>query len=300
MEMHVGTGCAVRLGTDGRAGRRNDRGSGNNPGRRRKLRSADDHRAEGHADRAARPAAARRERAATGRISCGTSSSSRPTPGSSASARRRGARRRPRRWSGRGRSSSAATRSPIAAFARELLALSPACYAGIELACLDACGKATGRRLCELLGGPVRDPVEFAAYLFYRYAADHPVVLADPHLVAGDRRGKGDRALDAWGEVRSARGDGRDGRRRSTSAGASASSSSRGACSPPTPSATTLAAMAARLGAGLHAADRPQRPLAGRDGDPDRQDARRAAPGILRGPRPRPGGDGRGPPRDRA
>ena len=87
-------------------------------------------------------------------------------------------------------------------FARELLALSPACYLGIELACLDACGKATGRRLCELLGGPVRDPVEFAAYLFYRYAADNPMVLADPHLGAGDRRGRGERALDAWGEVR--------------------------------------------------------------------------------------------------
>jgi hypothetical protein len=86
--------------------------------------------------------------------------------------------------------------------ARELQALGMAAYAGIELACLDACGRATGRRLCELLGGPVRDPVEFAAYLFYRYAADHPVILADPHLV--DPRGRGDRALDSWGEVRSA------------------------------------------------------------------------------------------------
>jgi glucarate dehydratase len=89
------------------------------------------------------------------------------------------------------------------ALARELMALSPACYLGIELACLDACGKATGRRLCDLLGGPVRDPVEFSAYLFYRYAADHPVVLADPHLVAGDGRGRGEKALDTWGEVRS-------------------------------------------------------------------------------------------------
>jgi glucarate dehydratase len=80
-------------------------------------------------------------------------------------------------------------------------ALNPAAYAAIEVACLDACGKATGRRLCELLGGPVRDQVEFAAYLFYRYAADHPTVLADPHLV--DSRGRGDRALDHWGEVRS-------------------------------------------------------------------------------------------------
>ncbi len=64
------------------------------------------------------------------------------------------------------------------------------CYAGIELACLDACGRATGRRLCELLGGPARDPVEFAAYLFYRYAADNPTVLADPSSSA-DARGKG-------------------------------------------------------------------------------------------------------------
>lgn len=85
-------------------------------------------------------------------------------------------------------------------FARDLYALNPACQAGIELACLDACGKATGRRLCELLGGPVREEVEFAAYLFYRYAADHPALLADPRVVDG--RGRGDRALDAWGEVR--------------------------------------------------------------------------------------------------
>ena len=87
------------------------------------------------------------------------------------------------------------------ALAAELRRLGEGCYAGIELACLDACGRATGRRLCELLGGPVRDPVEFAAYLFFRYAADHPTILADPHLV--DARGRGDRALDDWGEVRS-------------------------------------------------------------------------------------------------
>ncbi len=86
-------------------------------------------------------------------------------------------------------------------FARELMALGAGVYAGIELACLDASGRASGRRLCELLGGPVREEVEFAAYLFFRYAADHPVVLADPHLA--DSRGRGDRSLDAWGEVRS-------------------------------------------------------------------------------------------------
>jgi glucarate dehydratase len=86
------------------------------------------------------------------------------------------------------------------AFAPALIDLSPAAYAGIEVACLDACGKVTGRRLCELLGGPVREEVEFAAYLFYRYAADHPKLLADRRVV--DRRGRGDRALDNWGEVR--------------------------------------------------------------------------------------------------
>jgi glucarate dehydratase len=85
-------------------------------------------------------------------------------------------------------------------FRPALEALHTACYTGIELACLDACGRATGRRLCELLGGPVRDEVEFAAYLFYRYASDHPKLLADPRVV--DDRGKGDKALDDWGEVR--------------------------------------------------------------------------------------------------
>jgi glucarate dehydratase len=83
---------------------------------------------------------------------------------------------------------------------RLLRDFTPATLAGIELACLDACGRATNRRLCELLGGPVRDDVEFAAYLFYRYAADHPRLLADRRMV--DRRGRGALALDDWGEVR--------------------------------------------------------------------------------------------------
>jgi glucarate dehydratase len=82
----------------------------------------------------------------------------------------------------------------------ELTKVAPEVYAGVELACLDACGRATNRRLCELLGGPVRDEVEFAAYLFYRYAADHPTLLADRRIA--DRRGKGKDALDDYGEVR--------------------------------------------------------------------------------------------------
>ena len=82
-------------------------------------------------------------------------------------------------------------------FAKPLRALGEGCYAGIELACLDAAGKATGRRLVELLGGPVRDPVPLAAYLFYRYSADHPIILADSRRV--DSPG---RPMDDWGEVR--------------------------------------------------------------------------------------------------
>jgi glucarate dehydratase len=85
-------------------------------------------------------------------------------------------------------------------FAAEVSKTANSCYAGIELACLDAIGRATGRRLCELLGGPVRESVEFSAYLFYRYAADHPKLLADPRMV--DTRGRGPSALDSWGEVR--------------------------------------------------------------------------------------------------
>ena len=39
----------------------------------------------------------------------------------------------------------------------------------VEVACFDIMGKATGRPVCDLLGGKVRDRVEFAAYLFYKY-----------------------------------------------------------------------------------------------------------------------------------
>ena len=78
--------------------------------------------------------------------------------------------------------------------------LSNRAYAAVEVACLDVLGKASGRRLCELLGGPVRQDPEFASYLFFRYAADHPALLADKRMV--DSRGRGDKALDQYGEVR--------------------------------------------------------------------------------------------------
>ncbi|MGW7383751.1 glucarate dehydratase family protein [Streptomyces sp. NPDC054794] len=43
----------------------------------------------------------------------------------------------------------------------------------VEVACLDAQGKALGLPVHALLGGKVRDAVEYSAYLFYKWAA-HP------------------------------------------------------------------------------------------------------------------------------
>jgi len=85
-------------------------------------------------------------------------------------------------------------------FKQPPLNISDRAYAAVEVACLDVLGKAVGLRICDLLGGPVREDPEFAAYLFFRYAADHPALLADKRMV--DSRGKGDKALDSYGEVR--------------------------------------------------------------------------------------------------
>ncbi len=43
-------------------------------------------------------------------------------------------------------------------------------FGAIEIACFDIMGKATGRPVCDLLGGRVRDRVPFSAYLFYKHA----------------------------------------------------------------------------------------------------------------------------------
>jgi hypothetical protein len=94
-------------------------------------------------------------------------------------------------------------------FADERLDLSTRAYAGLELACLDAVGRAANLRLCELLGGPVREEPEFAAYLFFRYAADHPALLADRRIV--DSRGSGDKSARRLGRGPHARGNGRAG-----------------------------------------------------------------------------------------
>jgi glucarate dehydratase len=46
----------------------------------------------------------------------------------------------------------------------------PRTFGAIEVACLDMIGKATSRPVCDLLGGRVRDRVDFSAYLFYKHA----------------------------------------------------------------------------------------------------------------------------------
>jgi glucarate dehydratase len=42
-------------------------------------------------------------------------------------------------------------------------------HAALEFACLDIIGQKLGVPVCDLLGGRVRDEVEFASYLFFRY-----------------------------------------------------------------------------------------------------------------------------------
>ncbi|MFD5801996.1 MULTISPECIES: glucarate dehydratase family protein [unclassified Streptomyces] len=68
---------------------------------------------------------------------------------------------------------------------------------GFEVACLDALGKALGLPVHALLGGKVRDRVEYSAYLFYKWAAH-------PEGVAAERDDWG-AAVDPAGVVAQAR-----------------------------------------------------------------------------------------------
>src|SRR5690606_9177664 len=77
-------------------------------------------------------------------------------------------------------------------------------FSPFEVACLDVQGKAVGRPVADLLGGVVRDPVPYSAYLFYKWAA-HPggepdewgEALTPDQLVAQARRMIGGRGLSA-------------------------------------------------------------------------------------------------------
>jgi glucarate dehydratase len=58
-------------------------------------------------------------------------------------------------------------------------------YSAIEMACLDLIGKATGRGVCDLLGGRVRDEVDIAGYLYY-YGDAEPAAAEDTLLAAAE------------------------------------------------------------------------------------------------------------------
>ena len=45
-------------------------------------------------------------------------------------------------------------------------------FAAIEIACLDLIGKAVKKPVCEVIGGRLRDAVNFSAYLFYKHAGN--------------------------------------------------------------------------------------------------------------------------------
>lgn len=75
--------------------------------------------------------------------------------------------------------------------------LLPRVVGAVEVAMWDAYGKAAGRRVCDLMGGQVRERVPFSAYLFYKFAAhadgtsdDWGEVLTPEQLVDEARRFK--------------------------------------------------------------------------------------------------------------
>lgn len=59
-------------------------------------------------------------------------------------------------------------KDPFQLFAVRAEAPEPAVFSPIEVACLDLMGQTTGRPVCDLLGGRLRDEVAFSAYLFYK------------------------------------------------------------------------------------------------------------------------------------
>lgn len=74
-------------------------------------------------------------------------------------------------------------------------------FSPFEVACLDIQGKAAGRPVVDLLGGPARDTVPFSAYLFYKWAG-HPGAEPDDWGEALDPDGivaQAKRMVDTYG-----------------------------------------------------------------------------------------------------
>ncbi|KAL4954886.1 enolase C-terminal domain-like protein [Aspergillus filifer] len=61
-------------------------------------------------------------------------------------------------------------------------------FSPFEVACLDIQGKLAGIPVCDLLGGKVRDNVQYSAYLFYKWAG-HPGEPDDEYGAALDAEG---------------------------------------------------------------------------------------------------------------
>lgn len=79
-------------------------------------------------------------------------------------------------------------------------------FSAIEVACLDAMGKATGRPVVDLLGGKLRDRVPFSAYLFYKYeGAGGPLGFGTDPEATGWAAARQAPALDPAGIVAQAR-----------------------------------------------------------------------------------------------
>ncbi|HVT66163.1 MAG TPA: glucarate dehydratase family protein [Trebonia sp.] len=74
-------------------------------------------------------------------------------------------------------------------------------FSPFEVACLDIQGKAAGRPVVDLLGGPARDTVPFSAYLFYKWGG-HPDAEPDDWGEALDPDGivaQARRMVDTYG-----------------------------------------------------------------------------------------------------
>ena len=80
-------------------------------------------------------------------------------------------------------------------------------YSGIEVACFDIMGKATGRPVVDLLGGRARDRVDFSAYLFYKYeGAGGPLEFGTDPNATGWAAARQKAAIDPEGVVAQAQG----------------------------------------------------------------------------------------------
>jgi len=76
----------------------------------------------------------------------------------------------------------------------------------IEVACYDLMGKSVGRPVVDLLGGPARERVPFAAYLFYKYeGAGGELAVGRDERATGWFAARAEAALDPDGIVAQAR-----------------------------------------------------------------------------------------------